>query len=216
MALAIAGIPLGPFQTNCYIVRVSADASDAVVIDPGSQGPELIESLDEQGINPVAILVTHLHFDHTGAVADLAERYFCPVSMCADEAHGLIDPEQAFPGRGVRPWVPEVMLHGDERFELAGIAFETVRVPGHSPAHIAFRTGNHLFSGDVLFQGSVGRTDLPGGSIDVLEQSIALLMDRFPAETIVYPGHGGKTSLGEELKTNPYLQGVRAARGTAA
>lgn len=211
MALEIAGVPLGQYQTNCYIVRRDADTPDAVVIDPGAQGAALIEALDSRGIVPVAILVTHFHFDHLGAVADLAERYGCPVWMCEDEAHGLSDPDSVFPGAGVRPWEADVLLQGDERFELAGIAFETVRVPGHSPAHIAFRTGGDLFSGDVLFAGSVGRTDLPGASWEVLEESISLLMRTFPADTAVHPGHGPSTTLGQELATNPFLGDLRGA-----
>lgn len=216
MALEIASAPLGQYQTNCYIVRTAADATEAVVVDPGSQGADLIAWLERKGVTPVAILVTHFHFDHIGAVADLAERYGCPVWMCADEAHGLADPDSVFPGQGVRPWTADVLLAGDEAFELAGIAFETVRVPGHSPAHLAFRAGSDLFSGDVLFAGSVGRTDLPGASWETLERSIALLVDSFPGGTAVHPGHGPSTTLGDELARNPFLAELRAARTGAA
>lgn len=216
MALEIAGTPLGPYQTNCYILRASADTPEAVVVDPGSQGPELIAGLDRAGIVPAAILVTHFHFDHIGAVADLAERYGCPVWMCADEAHGLSDPDSVFPGQGVRPWQADRPLAGDETFALAGIDFETVRVPGHSPAHIAFHADGHLFSGDVLFAGSVGRTDLPGASWETLEQSIALLVDRFPGATAVHPGHGPSTTLAQELASNPFLGEIRALRAAQA
>lgn len=221
MALEIAGVALGQYQTNCYVVRASADASEAVVIDPGAQAQALIGALDERGIVPVAILVTHYHFDHLGAVADLAERYGCPVWMCADEAHGLSDPDSVFPGQGVRSWHPDVLLKGDERFELAGIAFETYRAPGHSPAHLAFRSGEDLFSGDVLFHGSVGRTDLPGGDWAVLERSIESLMRALPPGTRVHPGHGPSTTLGQEFQANPFLDGIRQrltalAQGAAA
>ena len=216
MALDIAGVSLGQYQTNCYIVRADAEATEAVVVDPGAQGQALIGALDERGIVPVAILVTHYHFDHLGAVADLAERYGCPVWMCADEAHGLSDPESVFPGQGVRAWHPDVLLQGDERFELAGIAFETYRAPGHSPAHIAFRAGDDLFSGDVLFQGSVGRTDLPGGDWPLLERSIEALMRALPPGTRVHPGHGPSTTLGDEFATNPFLDGIRARRAAHA
>jgi hydroxyacylglutathione hydrolase len=215
VALEIASAALGQYQTNCYVLRASADVADAVVIDPGAQGADLIAGLERSGIVPVAILITHFHFDHLGAVADLAERYGCPVSICADEAHGLSDPDSVFPGAPVRPWQPDVLLAGDERFEIAGIPFETLRVPGHSPAHIAFRTGSDLFSGDVLFQGSVGRTDLPGASWEVLEQSIELLMAALPPATAVHPGHGPSTTLERELHANPFLDGVRARRAAA-
>lgn len=216
MALDVAGYALGQYQTNCYVVRAAPDAVEAVVIDPGSQGPALCAELDRLGIRPVAILITHFHFDHIGAVADLAEAYGCPVSMCADEAHGLEDPDAVFPGSGARAWSPEVRLAGDESFTVAGIPFETVRVPGHSPAHIAFHADGCLFSGDVLFAGSVGRTDLPGASWDVLEASIRRLVDRYPPDTAVFPGHGPATTLGEELATNPFLGELRAERQARA
>ena len=212
MALDVAGYALGQYQTNCYVVRATADAVEAAVIDPGSEGPALCAELDRLGIRPVAILITHFHFDHIGAVADLAEAYGCPVSMCADEAYGMDDPDAVFPGCGARPWSPEVQLAGDESFTVAGIDFDTTRVPGHSPAHIAFHADGRLFSGDVLFAGSVGRTDLPGGSWDVLEASIGRLLDRYPPQTAVYPGHGPVTTLGEELASNPFLAELRAAR----
>ena len=212
MALSVQGYPLGPYQTNCYVVRATPDATDAVVVDPGSQGSLLIAELERLGIRPVAILVTHFHFDHLGAVADVAEAYGCPVSMCTDEAYGLENPDAVFANSGVRPWVPELRLAGDETFTVAGITFETVCVPGHSPAHIAFHADGCLFSGDVLFAGSVGRTDLPGASWDVLQESIRLLVDRFPAATTVYSGHGPATSLGQELQTNPFLAELRAER----
>lgn len=212
MALEVASYALGPYQTNCYVVRAATGAVEAAVIDPGSQGPALCAELDRLGIRPVAILITHFHFDHLGAVADLAEAYGCPVSMCADEAHGLEDPDAVFPGSGARPWSPEVRLTGDESFTVAGIRFDTVRVPGHSPAHVAYHADGCLFSGDVLFAGSVGRTDLPGGSWEVLEVSIGHLLDRYSPETTVYSGHGPATTLGEELTTSPFLAELRAAR----
>ena len=105
-----------------------------------------------------------------------------------------------------------MLLQGDETLELAGITFETLRVPGHSPAHLAFAAEGSLFSGDVLFADSVGRTDLPGADWDVLESSIATLLDRFPPETVVYPGHGPATTLGAELASNPFLGELRTTR----
>jgi glyoxylase-like metal-dependent hydrolase (beta-lactamase superfamily II) len=132
--------------------------------------------------------------------------------MGADEAHGLENPASVGAAGHVRPWTPEVKLTGDETFELAGIAFETVRVPGHSPAHLAYYADGCLFSGDVLFAGSVGRTDLPGSSWEVLQESIRQLIDRFHAETAVFPGHGPATTLGHELATNPFLAEIRAER----
>jgi glyoxylase-like metal-dependent hydrolase (beta-lactamase superfamily II) len=134
------------------------------------------------------------------------------VHVSETEAHVLAAPEEWYPGLGVRPHEAEVRLAGDETLELAGLTFETVPVPGHSPGHLAFHADGALFSGDVLFAGSVGRTDLPFASWDALVESIRLLVDRFPPETVVYSGHGPPTTLGAELARNPFLGEVRAAR----
>jgi glyoxylase-like metal-dependent hydrolase (beta-lactamase superfamily II) len=208
--LAVDRYELGPLGTNCYVVRARRGAGDAVVVDPGADASELRLQLARTGARCAAILITHSHYDHIGAVADLAEATGAPVSIAAAEAPVLERPDDFFPGMGVRPFVPDVRLEGDERFEAAGIPFETLTVPGHSPGHLAFHTAGALFSGDVLFAGSVGRTDLPFGSWDTLEASIRALMERFPPETAVYPGHGPPTTLGAELAQNPFLSELRA------
>ena len=212
MALDVARLELGPIGTNCYLVR-RAGASEAVVVDPGADASEIRLELAGRGARCVAILVTHGHWDHLGGVADLAEGTDAPVYMSDDEAV-LLEHVNDYvpPGIRLRPYEPDVRLAGDETLELAAIAFETLRVPGHSPAHLAFAADGALFSGDVLFAGSVGRADLPGADWDVLLRSIATLADRFPAETIVYPGHGPATTLGDELATNPFLAELRASR----
>ena len=109
----------------------------------------------------------------------------------------------------MRGCTPDVLLEGGETFEVAGMSFEVLSVPGHSPAHIAYYADGCLFSGDVLFAGSVGRTDLPGGDWDTLLASIRMLVERFPPETAVYPGHGPVTTLGDELVRNPFLAELR-------
>jgi glyoxylase-like metal-dependent hydrolase (beta-lactamase superfamily II) len=128
----------------------------------------------------------------------------------------LLEEPEAFtpPGVDVRPWVPEVGLTGDETLELAGMSVEVTPVPGHSPAHVAYAVGGELLSGDVLFAGSVGRTDFPGSDWPTLLASIRRLLDRYPAETRVWPGHGPQTTLGEELATNPFLAPLRSSAGT--
>jgi glyoxylase-like metal-dependent hydrolase (beta-lactamase superfamily II) len=126
----------------------------------------------------------------------------------------LLESPEAFTPTGVtvRGHTPEVLLDGGETLELAGVSFEVVAVPGHSPAHVAYHADGHLFSGDVLFKGSVGRTVLPGAVWDTLLGSIRTLVDRFPAETVVYPGHGPTTTLGDEVARNPFLADLRAER----
>jgi glyoxylase-like metal-dependent hydrolase (beta-lactamase superfamily II) len=144
-------------------------------------------------------------------VADLAEETGAPVYMAEDE-RVLLEDLNSFtpPGVQLRPYTPNVLLQGDEMLELAGISFQTLRVPGHSPAHLAYYADGCLFSGDLVFAGSVGRTDLPGADWDTLVESIRTLADRFPPETVVYSGHGPETTLGAELARNPFLAELRA------
>jgi hydroxyacylglutathione hydrolase len=212
--LAVDRYELGPTGTNCYVVRASRTAPDAVVVDPGADASQLRLELARIGARCAAILVTHSHWDHIGAVADLAEGTGAPVHMAEAEAFVLERPDDVYGALGVRvrPWSPEVRLQGDETLTLAGVELETLRVPGHSPGHLAFHADGSLFSGDVLFAGGVGRVDLPGGDWDALIGSILLLADRFPPETVVYSGHGPPTTLGDELARNPFLAELRATQ----
>jgi hydroxyacylglutathione hydrolase len=211
VTLVVDTYPLGRAGTNCYVVRTERGAAEAVVVDPGDDAARLRLELAGFGTRCAAILITHGHWDHLGAVADLAEGTGAPVHMAEDE-RTLLEDINSFvpPGVHLRPYTPDVLLQGDETLELAGIQFETLRVPGHSPAHLAYHAEGCLFSGDVLFAGSVGRVDLPGADWDTLVESIRALADRFPPETIVYPGHGPATTLGDELARNPFLAELRA------
>jgi glyoxylase-like metal-dependent hydrolase (beta-lactamase superfamily II) len=212
MGVVVDSFVLGPAQENCYVVRAAPNAQEAVVVDPGDAAGKLGAELARAGSRCAAILVTHCHWDHIGAVADLAEATEAPVYMARGEAPVLASPDDFYAALGVliRPYEPDVLLDGDERLELAGLELQTVAVPGHSPAHLAYYTEGCLFSGDVLFAGGVGRVDLPGGDWDALVESIRTLRDRFPAETVVYPGHGPQTTLGAELARNPFLAELRA------
>ena len=202
---------LGSAGTNCYLVRAERGVAEAVVVDPGAEAPRLRLELAGMSASCAAILITHSHWDHLGGVADLAEGTGAKVYMPRLEAPVLASPSEWFPDVALRPYEADVLLDGGETLKLAGISFETLSVPGHSPGHVAFYGDGALFSGDVLFAGSVGRTDLPFSDWDTLVQSIRALMDRLPPETIVYPGHGPETTLGAELARNPFLADLRVS-----
>ena len=211
MSLAVERYELGPIGTNCYVVRASQEASEAVVIDPGGEADRLERELERLGVACVAILITHGHWDHLGGVAELAEATGAPVHMAAEERIALERINDFAPAElSLRAYTPEILLEGDETLELAGITFETLRVPGHSPGHLAYYAQGFLFSGDLIFAGSVGRTDLPFGDWDTLVASIRLLADRLPPETVICSGHGQETTLGGELAANPFLAELRA------
>jgi hydroxyacylglutathione hydrolase len=211
VSLAVNRYELGPIGTNCYVVRAHDRAHEAVVVDPGADAPRILEELAALESTCAAILITHGHWDHLGGVAELAQATGAPVHM-ADDERLLLEDVNSFtpPGVELRPYSPDVALQGDEVLELAGMSFETLRVPGHSPAHLAYHTEGAVFSGDLLFAGSVGRTDLPGADWDTLVESIRTLADRYPRDTIVYSGHGPETTIGAELDRNPFLAELRA------
>jgi glyoxylase-like metal-dependent hydrolase (beta-lactamase superfamily II) len=204
--------PLGPYQANCYVIRADRGAQEAAVVDPGAEPAQLRLELARSGARCAGILVTHTDVDHIGGVAELAEGTGAEVWCPKDEADVLRDPGSMPRSGGVQPYEPEHLVDEGDEIALAGLTFEVVSVPGHSLGHVAYATDGMLFSGDVLFAGSVGRTDLTGGDWETLLASIRGLVDRFPPETIVYSGHGGPTTLGAELDHNPFLAELRAAR----
>jgi hydroxyacylglutathione hydrolase len=211
--LAVDRFVTGPAQENCYVVRRDRSAPEAVVVDPGDGAAQLRLELATSSARCAAILVTHTHWDHIGAVADLAEGTGAPVYAPGLEQSVLERPDEYYADAGVhiRGHTAEHLLHGGERLEVAGIDFEVVHVPGHSPGHLAYYADGSLFSGDVLFAGGVGRTDLPFADPDALLASIRLLTERFPLETVVYPGHDRETTLAAELAHNPFLPELRAS-----
>lgn len=213
MSLDVTQLELGPFAVNCYVVR-AAGGDDAVVVDPGWPGAwaDIESALGDSRC--AAILITHGDIDHVAGVAEVARATGAPVHMASEESDRLERINDFVPaaveGVVLEPYEPDVRLRGDEALELAGVHFDTLRVPGHTEAHLAYATDGCLFSGDVLFAGSVGRVDRPNGDWETLMASIRQLADRFPPETVIYPGHGPQTTLGRELDTNPFLAELRA------
>ena len=211
MPLVVDRFTLGPYQSNCYVIRAERDAPEAAVVDPGDDPTPLRLELASMGTRTAGILVTHTDVDHIGGVADLAEGTGAEVWAPAGEVEALRAGETRG-GMLVRPYDPEHTVSGGDEITIAGITFEVADVPGHSAGHIAFFADGALFSGDLLFAGSVGRVDLAGGDWDTLLDSVRALLDRFDRETVVYPGHGPATTLGRELDSNPFLQELRAER----
>jgi glyoxylase-like metal-dependent hydrolase (beta-lactamase superfamily II) len=202
---------VGPVQENCYIVR-EPGADRAVIVDPGDEAERLLEALSALGVTTVeAILLTHTHFDHIGAVAPVARATGAPVYCPELETQVLANIMDYVPWPGFGPFESYEADHtvkGGETLTLAGLQFEVTFTPGHSPGHVSYAAvaDNALFSGDVLFQGSVGRVDLPGGDWPTLLASIEGLIKAYPAEMTVYAGHMGITTLGDERASNPFLR----------
>jgi glyoxylase-like metal-dependent hydrolase (beta-lactamase superfamily II) len=270
--LDVRAFAVGPVQENTYIVRASADESRAVIVDPGDEADRLLAAAKSLNVEIEAILITHCHFDHIGAVAPVARATGAPV-YCPEIERGVLADVMSWVPPGFGPfesWEAEETVAGGERFSVAGLDVAVLFTPGHSPGHVTYAiapsragararegvlsvttppgtagdgtppattgdgtpsapTGDAspqgqapvaLLSGDVLFQGSVGRVDLPGGDWNVLERSIEGLVRGFPPQTVVYPGHMGVTTLGRELESNPFLSELRVrvpvAAGTAA
>jgi glyoxylase-like metal-dependent hydrolase (beta-lactamase superfamily II) len=200
---------VGVVAENSYLFR--RDGSDrALLVDPGDEAPRLLAAIDELGVTLDGILLTHTHFDHVGAVAPVATATGAEVWVPEIERGVLADINSFVPWPGFGPfesWEAEHTLSGGETLELAGFEIDVLFTPGHSPGHVTYSIADEqaIFSGDVLFEGSVGRVDLPGGDWGTLLESIRTLVDTLPAETTVHPGHMGITTLGAERASNPFL-----------
>ena len=215
MAMDVRSFTVGPVAENCYFVRAEG-ASEAIVIDPGDEAQRLLGAIDELGLDVKAILLTHTHFDHVGAVAEVAAATGAPV-YCPVLEVGVLADVMSFVPPGFGPfesYEADETVAGGERLELAGLEIEVLFTPGHSPGHVTYSipAEHALFSGDVLFEGSIGRTDLPGGDTATLMRTLADLVAAHSDDTRVFPGHMGLTTIGRERATNPFLREFAANR----
>lgn len=210
----VRAFTVGPVAENTYIFRRDGSA-EALIVDPGDEAPLLLGAIEKLGLDLRAILLTHTHFDHVGAVAPVARATGAPVYCPELELPVLADIMSFVPWPGFGPyesWEAEESVSGGERLELAGFEIDVLFTPGHSPGHVTYVVADEgaMFSGDVLFEGSVGRVDLPGGDWPTLARSLRTLVEEHPAETTVYPGHMGITTLGAERAGNPFLAELNA------
>lgn len=226
--MLVTGFPAGAFQTNCYILARDG-ASECLVVDPGQNAAEpLIEFLSKQSLTPAAVLLTHGHLDHTWSVAPVCEKYGVPAYIHPEDRYMLSDPLRgtgaalsAMIGDAEFREPSEVLdLADGDVFDLAGITITVDHTPGHTQGSVVLRTIADTepepvpiaLTGDTLFAGSIGRSDLPGGNHDQLLASIAAKLLVLDDETVVLPGHGGATSIGQERASNPFLVGLSGRR----
>lgn len=218
MKVLITGFPAGPWATNCYVVAPSSD-TECIIIDPGYESLQQIkEIVTEHKLKPIAVLITHGHIDHMWSVTPLADGYGIPAIIHEADRALLSHPEQGVSDAG-REMILQLggkfsepqsisTFQGDSQISLLGFTFSMLHLPGHTPGSIAYHLAEQttLFSGDVLFESGIGRTDLPGGSSVLMQQSIQKLFNTVPDETTVLCGHGNQTTIGVERMNNPYIQ----------
>lgn len=210
--LNIRTYPLGFIQTNCYVI--SNAKKECLIFDPGGNGEQLIKELNRLHLKPIAILLTHAHFDHIGAVDDVREAYRIPVYIHPTEKSWLTNAEKN--GSAKYAEIPniiakeaDVLLNHEEKMVISDFEFTISHTPGHSPGSITFYFESDGFAivGDTLFQNSIGRTDLPGGNEKQLLKSIHSKLLILPVETVIYPGHGPASTVQAEMDSNPFLKG---------
>lgn len=200
-------LTVGPLATNCYLV-IDEESRSCMIVDPGGDASEILGAVEREGVRVDKIVLTHAHFDHTGAVKEVRDRTGAPVLVGNGDAELLENPGWMKPyldgsaSGGIRP---DGMLSEPGEILLGSISFRVIETPGHTPGSICLYGQGILFSGDTLFLESVGRTDLPGGSFRALKESILGKLFVLPDDTVVYPGHGDTTTIGHEKVCNPFV-----------
>ncbi len=205
--IEIMGMPVGPLQSNCYLI-LCTKTQQCVIVDPGEEPDAIVNMVNMNKAEPVLIINTHGHGDHIGANRAIKERYDIPLAIHEDDARMLTDPQfnmSALLGFNITSPPADILLKDGDRQEFADTSIEILHTPGHSPGGISLLIENHLLSGDALFNSSIGRSDIPGASHEQLIRGIKEKLMALPDDTIVYPGHGPTTTIGEERQNNPFL-----------
>jgi hydroxyacylglutathione hydrolase len=205
----VQGFVTGPFEENTYLVADSA-SGDAILIDPGDEGEALVDAVRRAGLTLRAIWLTHAHIDHIGGIAAVRRALPVPVFLHRDDLEIYENGETIARTYGVpfeQPENPDHWLNDGDELTVGELRFRIMHAPGHAPGHVVIHGHGVAFVGDCLFAGSIGRTDLPLSDGAELARSLARIAE-LPAETVVYSGHGPSTTIGEELRTNPFLTGI--------
>ncbi len=207
--MLVRATAVGPFQENCYLVA-DEQTRDAVLVDPGDEGSRLIAAVEQGAFTLRALWITHAHIDHVAGIADVKRRFDVPVYLHPLDRplyDHVVDQARHYGIRIEAPPAPDHELAEGDVMRVGGLSFGVMHVPGHAPGHVAFVGHSAVFGGDCLFAGSIGRTDLPLSDPRALERSLARFSS-LPAETVLYPGHGPATTIGDENRTNPFLTGA--------
>lgn len=206
--MKLQAFALGPFQTNCFIA-IDDETNRCLIFDPGSDGKDIMKHLEKSGLTPTAVVLTHAHGDHIGGVQDIIDHYHIPFYVHEGDKDKLTDPNlNLSPHMGKQIIIegePTLIKEGD-RISCDSLHFDVIETPGHTAGGVCFYGDGILIAGDTLFNGSIGRTDFPGGSFEELIEHIKNKLYKLPPDTVVYPGHGPETSIGYEMASNPFTR----------
>jgi hydroxyacylglutathione hydrolase len=203
----VISIPVGPLEANCFVVY-SEKSREAIIVDPGDDARKIIDIIQSNNLQPVLIVNTHGHMDHIGANATIKDTFSVPIAIHEDDSTMLTNPSENLSsviGTNTVSPAADQLLHEGDTVDLDGTEIKIIHTPGHSPGGICLYFDSTLIAGDTLFKGSIGRTDLPNGDFPTLISSIQQKLEVLGDEVVVYPGHGPKTTIGDEKRSNPFL-----------